>query len=235
MSTTKEKEEILNYLLENESAFGIIITIMLYGSQNLLNLSKWLQKKSNSLIYHIQKLIEYNLLEIDTQKSQLPGKYYKPTSKALEIMNKDLTIFFEDLENSIKKFMGNKEGNKESIPEMGKIFSVVMNFTKVMSNLWLVNLEPEKLSIKEGKLYKGNNPIGPSLLHVNMINVEDEEDDKKIIEATHKYFTEITKISDEVEKKYKSNNESTESEDDLLSNAKKFRFIYDFSALFDRS
>ena len=235
LSDIQTKEEIISYLLENESAFGILITIILYGSQNLLNLSRMLQKKPNSLIYHIQKLNEFELLEIDNQKSNLPGKYYNPSHKAIEIMNKDLTIFFEDLESKITKYLGNKDGNIDKIQELASLVSGIMNFTKVMSTLWLSNLEPEKLSIKEGKMFKGNNPIGRTVLYVNMINVEDEDDDEKIHNVMEKYFKDIDEISHEIEKKYGSNSNNENLVNDVFNNAKKFRFIYDFSALFDRT
>ncbi len=235
MSTKKEKEEIMSYLLDNESAFGILITIMLYGSQNLLSLSKWLQKKTNSLIYHVQKLHELKLLEIDDQKKHLPGKYYKPTTLATDIMNNDLSLFFEDRQNEITQYLGNKEANVENLPEISKLFTGIMNFTKIMSTLWLVNLEPEKLTIKNGKFNKEGKQIGSSLLYVNMINVEDQEVDKRILEASRRYFEEIDTIYKEVQEKNKSTSTNQKATDDLFSNSKKFRLLYNFSALFDRS
>lgn len=235
LSNKHTKEEIISYLLENESAFGILITLMLFGSENLLNLSRRLQKKPNSLIYHIQKLNEYELLEIDNQKSNLPGKYYNPSPKAIEIMNNDLTTFFDDLESKITNLLASEESYVDKIPEFTHLISGIMNFTKIMSNLWVSNLEPEKISIKGGKLYKENNPIGRTLLYVDMFNVEDEEDDKKIHNATQKYLKEMNEISKEIEKKYKYNSNNENSNNDVFSNARKFRFIYNFSALFDRT
>ena len=66
------------------------------------------------------------------------------------------------------------------------------------------------------------------------MNVEDDEDDKKLVEATSRYLNELDQICSTIDKKNKPQKSDPDSNLDLFDNAQKFRFMYTFSALFNK-
>ena len=182
----------------------------------------------------IPKLVDLKLLETDSQKSNLPGKYYKLTDLALEIINSDLIAFLQGLETEIKKVIGDKDKISENIPRLSHLISGMMTFSKIMSNIWLANLEPLRISMKDGVIMKNDAPLGSALLHIDTVNVEDEEDDNKIKQILNKSFSELDIVIKGIEEKYKTKEINTTQTDELFSNANRFRLIYAFSAVFDR-
>lgn len=234
MNSTEQKEDLIKYILENESAFGILVTISFYGSQNLQILSENLKRKPNSLIYHLQKLTEKNLIEIDVEKSNLPGKYYKLTQDGKRIIDLEITEYFESVQNKINEYLGKKDKNLDSIPQLSQLFTGIISFVKILSSLWITNLQPDQISIKDGKFVKNDEHIGPSQMMIQMVNVGIEEDDKKILEIIRRYSEELDEAVREIEQKYHKTSPEEKLNDSLFGNAKKFRFMYIFSALFNR-
>jgi hypothetical protein len=229
-----ENDSIIEYILENESAFGILIVISLYGSQNLQNVSKILKKKPNSLIYHVQKLSESNLLEIDVSKINLPGKYYKLTKKSNTLLNDDLTASFIGLEAGIQEILQNKERNLKDLGKFVNLFSGIFSLAKIMANLFVSSIETADVNVRDGQLFKNNLPIGPSQVHIDIVNIEDETDDQKIVMATKNYLTELEKITSEIDKKNSKRKNKIDQSEKFFSDAKRFRFIYNFSAVYNK-
>ena len=87
------------------------------------------------------------------------------------------------------------------------------------------------MSFKNYKLYNKDVPVGNASLQLSIINIENEEDYRRLIDATDAYLSEIDKINDSITNKVERN----KTEFDLLAESKKFRFIYNFSALFNKN
>ncbi|MFW9929130.1 MAG: hypothetical protein ACFFD1_07045 [Candidatus Thorarchaeota archaeon] len=235
MNYISNKYEKIYYILQNESAFGILIVIILYGSQNLHNLSNYLKKKPNSLIYHIKRLIEKNLIEIDVSQKNLPGKYYKLTGEAVEIFNTDFTASFDEIEKEISKLQEEKRTDPLVISKLAISMSGVISLAKIMSTLFILNFEePENLVLKEGKLFNKDKPLGTAQIFIEILDIEDEEDDKKILRVIKNYTQELNELSKSIEKKHANKNSRGNKSSEIFGNSKKFRFIYQFSSIFRR-
>ena len=81
------------------------------------------------------------------------------------------------------------------------------------------------------QLYIKDVPAGNASLQFTVVNIDNEEDDRRLTEATSRYLAEISNIKNSIKK----NNENITSDFDLLAESQKFQFIYSLSALFNKN
>jgi DNA-binding transcriptional ArsR family regulator len=100
-SMEPEMEEYLD-LLGDETKFGILFALKMFGSLNLKHIAKCLGKSEPAILRQMKLLTKMNLITLDQQESENSwGKFYQLTPKGLEIFSKTKQISDEVSENSL--------------------------------------------------------------------------------------------------------------------------------------
>ncbi|MHA1332027.1 MAG: winged helix-turn-helix domain-containing protein [Candidatus Hodarchaeales archaeon] len=230
------KNKDVEFLMKNDTRYGIITALKLYGSLNLKELGEVLGKSETTLIHHVHTLLEHKFIEeLDKRKigKRRRGKFYV-LSKKTQIIN-DMIIqqyWGKDHSEGIKKLMNKtaEEFNDFVVSELknlGDIFHFLSFQFKgsAIMNKNLVEITLQKYQTILGQLKRNKKidvPMGTTNSFITSIPIISHKVVLKIAELTNNYLLELTKLEREIKDEIDQNTEEV--------SLKNYQYIYVFTA-----
>jgi len=175
--------ELVKYfeLLGDETKFGILFALKMFGSLNLKHIAKCLGKSEPAILRQLKILTQLNLIIIDQKEStQSWGKFYKISSYGSDIFSKS---------NKFINSIPDKEYTIDLYHKMSLILKSLSSFnhniTKFASNVYLEDAQRLVDSNKENEGNYGDAMIF-SLLSISLKSKEDFKEYLSIVDEFHK-------------------------------------------------
>lgn len=194
--------ELVKYfeLLGDETKFGILFALKMFGSLNLKHIAKCLGKSEPAILRQLKILTQMNLINIDQKEStQSWGKFYQISSQGSEIFSKS---------NKFISLIADKAYTTDMYYKMSLILKSMSSFnhniTKFASN---VMMEDAQRLIELDKKDEGN--YGDAMIiALSAISLKSKEDFKEYLEIVDEFQKKLTK--------FKTNKEINEEPNQIL-------------------
>ena len=180
--------ELVKYfeLLGDETKFGILFALKMFGSLNLKHIAKCLGKSEPAILRQLKILTQLNLIIIDQKEStQSWGKFYKISSYGSEIFSKS------------NKFINSLPDNAYTIDLYHKMSLILKslssfnhNITKFASN---VMMEDAQRLVELNKKNEGNYEDA-MIFSLLSISLKSKEDLKEYLEMVNDFQEKVAKF-----------------------------------------
>ncbi|QEE15548.1 winged helix-turn-helix domain-containing protein [Promethearchaeum syntrophicum] len=180
--------ELVKYfeLLGDETKFGILFALKMFGSLNLKHIAKCLGKSEPAILRQLKILTQLNLIIIDQKEStQSWGKFYKISSYGSDIFSKS---------NKFINAIPDKEYTVNLYHKMSLILKSLSSFnhniTKFASNVYL---EDAQRLVELSKKNEGN--YGDAMIFSLLsISLKNKEDTKEYLEMVNEFQEKVKKF-----------------------------------------
>lgn len=206
-SFSRNKFDRIFYLLQNEIAFSILLALSIYKSLNLQFISKLVNRTPSTVIHHMKKLEEDDLIIIDPITGSKVGKYYKLTEEGREIIEKDLTASFDSIAIQLKEMVKKGEIDDKIINNLEYSIKGVTSLPKIFTQFFLAAFEDKTdLHIKDGKLFKNDIPLGLGSILIETLPINTPEQRERVNKLNEKILSEVKRLFEEFIAEEKKNN-----------------------------